>query len=419
MVRLHQMTRAANSANIQRAYATSLGARKTASYARSGAHGPAPLALHMSAAVSVTDLFDGTPYRTVRPLAVGGMAEVYLVAHRGMGRQFVAKVPRPEIAADAQIVDRMRVEAQATGRLSHPNIVSAAGVGTTADGRPYVVTEYLLGRTLTAELAERVRLPLAEALQYSCELLSALIAAHALGIVHRDIKPDNLFVCQNPDGSRFIKVLDFGVARILPDAPEAAPRPLSEMTATGMLVGTPRFLSPEAAMGARVDQRGDIYSAALVIYLLVAGRGPFDHIWGDELLLAAHAVEDPERASNLSEAPVPAEFDALLAKALQKDPNARFQSAREFLERVESVRTVLLHSPRLLETSLHKPLMDSSGYQEPAFAEPPGKPLSAPESLRISRALSVPKALGVFLLAVATAAALGSLLASAIMRAWP
>ena len=94
MVRLHQMTRAANSANIQRAYATSLGARKTASYARSGAHGPAPLALHMSAAVSVTDLFDGTPYRTVRPLAVGGMAEVYLVAHRGMGRQFVAKVPR-------------------------------------------------------------------------------------------------------------------------------------------------------------------------------------------------------------------------------------------------------------------------------------------------------------------------------------
>lgn len=372
----------------------------------------------MSAVVAVTDLFEGTPYRLVRALTAGGMAEVYLVAHRGMGRQLVAKVPRAELAENPQIVDRMRVEAQAIGRLKHPNIVSVAGFGTIADGRPYIVTEYLLGRTLTAELAERGRLPLAEALQYSCELLSALIAAHALGIVHRDIKPDNLFVCQKPDGSRSIKVLDFGVARILPDAPEAAPRPLSDATATGMLVGTPRFLSPEAAMGVRVDHRGDIYSAALVIYLLVAGRGPFDHIRGDELLLAAHAVEDPERASNLSEAPVPAELDALLAKALQKDPSERFQSAEELLKRIESVRTVLLHSPRLLETSVYKPLL-------PVHEAEPERAVAARDRAilnnapSVSRTLSLPAAVTAFVLAMTIAALLGAALVSFVANNFP
>ncbi|MFZ5896852.1 MAG: serine/threonine-protein kinase [Myxococcota bacterium] len=374
--------------------------------------------LPTSAAIAVTELFAGTPYRMVRPLAVGGMAEVYLVAHRGMGRQFVAKVPRGELIANPQIVDRMRVEAQATGRLNHPHILSAAGFGTTSDGRPYIVTEYLQGRTLTAELAERGRLPIAEALQYSCELLSALVAAHALGIVHRDIKPDNLFVCQNPDGSRFIKVLDFGIARVLPDAPEAAPRPLSDTTATGVLIGTPRWLSPEAAMGGRVDHRGDVYSAGLVIYLLVAGRGPFDHIRGDDMLLTAHAIEDAERASKLSEAPLPPELDALLAKALQKEPTERFQTAEEFLKRIESIRAVLLHSPRLLETSVYKPFGAVAEEEHDSSSSASGE-----RSLAIAppsaRSLSAPVAMAVFLLAVSAAAALGSVVVSLISGSWP
>lgn len=373
--------------------------------------------LPMSAVVGVTEVFEGTPYRLVRALTIGGMAEVYLVAHRGMGRQFVAKVPRAELAENPQIVDRMRIEAQATGRLKHPNIVSVAGFGTLADSRPYIVTEYLLGRTLTAELGERGRLPLAEALQYGCELLSALTAAHALGVVHRDIKPDNLFVCQKPDGSRFIKVLDFGIARVLPDAPDAAPRPLSDATATGMLVGTPRFLSPEAAMGARVDHRGDIYSAALVIYLLVAGRGPFDHIRGDELLLTAHATEDPERASHLSAEPVPAELDALFVKALQKAPADRFQSAEEFLARLESIRTVLLRSPRLLETSVYKPLAPGGNEQSAprldALDLPGGASVSNASAPRV---LSLPAAIAVFALALTVAASLGSALVWLVAR---
>jgi eukaryotic-like serine/threonine-protein kinase len=369
----------------------------------------------MSAAVAVTDLFEGTPYRTVRPLAVGGMAEVFLVAHRGMGRQFVAKVPRPELAADPQIVDRMRVEAQATGRLNHPNIVSAAGFGSVADGRPYIVAEYLLGRSLSSELAERGRLPLAEALQYSCELLSALTAAHALGIVHRDIKPDNLFVCHNPDGSRLIKVLDFGVARVLPDAPSAAPAPLSDTTATGVLVGTPRFLSPEAAMGGRVDHRGDIYSAALVIYLLVAGRGPFDHIRGDDMLLAAHAVEDPDPASHHCNGPLPAELDVALAKALRKSPAERFQSAAEFLERIESVRTILLRSPRLLETNVHAPVRLDSAETQPSPSTDASGARALIKGPPHSRTLSVPAALATFLLAMAVAAVLGAAVVSAIV----
>lgn len=384
----------------------------------------APLGLLMSAVIAVTDLFEGTPYRLVRALAAGGMAEVYLVAHRGMGRQLVAKVPRAELADNPQIVDRMRIEAQAIGRLKHPNIVSVAGFGTLADGRPYIVTEYLRGRTLTAELAERGRLPLAEALQYSRELLSALIAAHALGIVHRDIKPDNIFVCVNPGGSRFIKVLDFGIARVLPDAPELAPAPLSDATATGVLVGTPRFLSPEGALGGRVDHRGDIYSAALVIYLLVVGRGPFDHIRGDDMLLTAHAIEDPERVSKLSESPLPTELDALIVKALRKDPAERFQTAEELLQRVECVRTVLLRSPRLLETSVYRPFSPAGAQHAQntsvaSTASAPSRDGAVRGGASQRRVLSLPGAMLAFVLSAAFAALLGGAIVAILARTLP
>jgi len=362
------------------------------------------------------DLFEGSPYRMIRPLAVGGMAEVFLVAHRSMGKQFVAKVPHRVLASDPQIVDRMRVEAQALGRLSHPNIVSVAGFGTTADERPYVITEFLPGRSLSAELGERGRLPLQEALKYGCELLSALSAAHALGVVHRDVKPDNLFVCPNPDGSRSIKVLDFGVARVLPGAPDAAPQPLVDTTATGVLIGTPRFISPEAAMGARVDHRADIYSAALVIYLLVAGRGPFDHLRGDELLLAAHAVEEPEPVSRAAQAPLPSELDNALALALRKDPSERFQTASEFLRCIESVRTILAQSPRLLETSVYQPFREPTGEG--------GHPASAPDATPVTQvggaaSLSGPAAAVAFLVAALIASAVGAALVALLTGGSP
>lgn len=170
-----------------------------------------------------SDLFLGTNYRTVSRLGAGGMGEVFVVEHRELGREFVAKVLHAELASDARVVDRMRVERQALGRLSHPHIVSVIDSASLSDGRPFFVMELLRGRTLAEELRERGKLPVYEAVRFACELLSALAASHGIGVVHRDIKPANLFICALPNGSRHLKVLDFGIARVLPGGPRGRP----------------------------------------------------------------------------------------------------------------------------------------------------------------------------------------------------
>lgn len=297
-----------------------------------------------------SDAFQGTPYKLVRRLGSGGMSDVFLVAHRELEKEFVAKVLRAELAADAQTLDRVRIEAQALGRLCHENVVSVTDVRTLRDGRPFIVMEYLRGRPLGAELAERKPLPVREALTYARALLSALSAIHAMGIVHRDVKPSNLFLCDLPGGRRVLKILDFGVARILPGAPEAAPAPLSVPTATGAVVGTPRYISPEGAAGERVDHRADLYGAALVLYTLLTGRGPFDHVKGADLLAARNEL-DPEPPSRLARDPVPPELDALILKALARNPDERFQTAEAFEQALEHVESLLTRPSGWLRTT--------------------------------------------------------------------
>jgi eukaryotic-like serine/threonine-protein kinase len=272
--------------------------------------------------------FEGTQYRALERLDAGGMGEVFLVEHRHLKRTFVAKALHTPLSRHPQVVDRMRLEAQALGRLNHPNIVSITGFGMTNDARPFLVMEHLKGRTLGDELKARGHLPAREAVGYTVQLLAGLEAAHALGIVHRDMKPDNLFLVDDLVGGRSVKILDFGVARVLPTAPPTAPRPLVLPTETGAVVGTPRFLSPEAAAGERVDTRADLYGAGLVLYAMVAGRGPFDHIEGDGVL-AAHTTNTPDPPSSHAPEPIPEELDRIVLRALTKDPDARFQTAAE------------------------------------------------------------------------------------------
>jgi serine/threonine-protein kinase len=316
------------------------------------------------------------------------MGELWLVEHVEIGRKFVAKVLRPELARHRQAVDRMRLEAQALGRLSHPNIVSVMNFGTTADGRPFFVTELLEGRTLTAEVRERGLLPASEAVTWTCQLLQALSAAHEIGIVHRDIKPDNLFVAETESGARILKVLDFGIARVLPDAPVGAPLPLTIPTTTGAVIGTPRFASPEAAAGERVDTRADLYGAALVLYTMLAGRGPFDHLRGDETLLAAHTSERPAAPSVYATEPVPAELDRIVLRALEKQPDARFQTAHEFERELERVRS-LLERPVgwLATTTFEAKLVGNAGGNEMPAGE--RDPTATGRTPALSRGVSV------------------------------
>src|SRR5262245_29323585 len=258
------------------------------------------------------------------------MGEVYLVEHRELGKRFVAEILHKRFGSDPLLIDRMRVEAEALGCLNHPNIVNVTGFDTTEQGRPFIVMELLRGRTLASELTNRRSIPPIEAISYARQALSALGAAHAAGIIHRDIKPENLFLHDPPAGPRIVKVLDFGVARVLPGVSGDSPRPLLNPTETGVVVGTPRFVSPEGAIGRRVDERADIYAMGLIMYEMLAGRGPFDHITSDELVLTAHASDEPEPPSRHAERAIPAALDAVVLKALSKDPEQRFASATEF-----------------------------------------------------------------------------------------
>jgi serine/threonine-protein kinase len=289
-----------------------------------------PIAVPASPTQVDVDPFAGSVFSALERLGAGAMGEVYRVLHRELGREFVAKVLHERYAADRQMLDRVRVEAQALGRLNHPNVVSVTGFGVTRDGRPFLVMEYLRGRTLAAEVAARGALPAREAIRLTLELLAALEAAHAIGIVHRDIKPDNLFLVENPDGKRVLQVLDFGLARVLPRVASNALQPLSLPTSTGNVVGTPHFVSPEGARGKKVDERADLYSAGLVLYVLLAGHGPFDRIKRVSRVLAAQASTKPKAPSLLASRPLPRPLDELVLLALRKDPDERFQSARLF-----------------------------------------------------------------------------------------
>jgi len=247
------------------------------------------------------------------------MGAVFEVEHRFLGRRFVVKVLHARLADQPQFVDRMRVEAQAMAQLRHPNVVEVVDFWTADDGRPCVVMELLRGRTLAQALLARRKLPWAEAIDLTRQVLSALSAAHALGIIHRDIKPENLFLHDANGAVPVVKVLDFGVARVLSEASVA---PLAIPTDTGAIVGSPRFVSPEGAAGKRVDQRADIYSTGVVAYAMLAGRGPFDGF--------NHACAEPP--SKFADPGVPSGLDAAILRAIEHDADARYQSARDFSE---------------------------------------------------------------------------------------
>jgi serine/threonine-protein kinase len=281
-------------------------------------------------AESTHPLLVGSPYDFVEKLGQGGMGEVLLVEHRELGRRFVAKVIHSFLGRDAELVDRMRVEAQALARLNHPNIVTVTDFRTAPDGRPFLVMEQLRGCTLAEELCRRRLLRVSEAVTFARQLLSGLGAAHAIGVVHRDIKPANLFLHEDRDQSRLVKLLDFGLAKVLPGVSARAPRPLVVPTAPRMLMGTPRYVSPEVALGQPVDARSDLYSAGLVLFVMLSGRGPFDHLTGEMRLLSAHAMAQPMPPSCYAPEPVPPELDHAVLKALRKHPDERFQSAEEF-----------------------------------------------------------------------------------------
>lgn len=280
-------------------------------------------------ALDLDRLLDGTPYFAVARLGAGGMGEIYEAVGRMAGERVVVKLLRAELLDQPDMVDRMRVEGEALELLAHPNIVGARGHGTTREGRPYVAMERVKGCTLKEELRRRGALPIAEAVAYTRQVLSALGAVHQASMVHRDVKPENIILSRNGREPARLKLLDFGVAKVEPSR-HLRIAPLAIPTMEGACVGTPRYAAPEQARGGVVDRRADIYGAGILLYTMLAGRGPFDEVKGQGRLLHAHINEPPPPPSQFTRVPLPRIIEAIIMRAIAKDAGDRFANAASF-----------------------------------------------------------------------------------------
>lgn len=257
----------------------------------------------------------GNRYEIIAKLGSGGMSHVYQAKDRVLNRIVTVKVLREELAEDKDFVRRFQLEAQAVASLSHPNIVSIYDVGED-DGLPYLVMEYVDGCNLKEIIKREGRLSPSEAISIGMQVCAALAHAHEKGIIHRDIKPHNILVM--PGGR--VKVADFGLARVLS-------LPAATMTQSGTVMGSVHYFSPEQAKGEDVGPESDIYSLGVVLYEALAGHVPFQ---GDNPISIAikHIQEEPPSLRKENPAVSPA-LEEIILKAMAKDPNMRFASARE------------------------------------------------------------------------------------------
>ncbi|MFG2354965.1 protein kinase [Streptomyces sp. NPDC048521] len=263
----------------------------------------------------------GGRYQLRDLLGEGGMASVHLAYDAVLDRQVAIKTLHTELGREQAFRERFRREAQAVAKLTHTNIVSVFDTGEDDLGgmaTPYIVMEYVEGRPLGSVLEADIRrhgaMPADKALKITADVLAALEISHEMGLVHRDIKPGNVMMTKRG----VVKVMDFGIARAMQSG-------VTSMTQTGMVVGTPQYLSPEQALGRGVDARSDLYSVGIMLFQLVTGRLPFDA--DSPLAIAyAHVQEEPVAPSSINRALPPA-VDALVTRALKKNPNERFPTA--------------------------------------------------------------------------------------------
>jgi len=286
-------------------------------------------------------------YEILEKIGTGGMATVYRARHLAFGETVAIKLVGPKLSHDADFLKRFRTEAVVTRKLHHPNAVRVEDLDTTEDGRPFIVMEYVNGRSLRDVIRAEGALPLPRALAIARQACSALAAAHAIGITHRDIKPDNILLTPSPGGD-LVKVLDFGIAKVKEGAFDTGEG--YTPTQTGMVMGTPQYISPEQAMGKRgadVDGRSDLYSLGVVLYEMVTGRLPFSSDTAMGMIL--HHLQTSPTPPQIARADlsIPAPLSNLLMKALQKDRDRRFASADEMLDALDTVAALPLPSAPL------------------------------------------------------------------------
>ncbi len=266
-------------------------------------------------------------YRVVRKLAAGGMGEVYLAEHIQLEKPIALKVMLPSLSRAPALVARFKREAIAASRIGQQNIICVFDFGQTQDGSVYFVMEYLDGETLTRVVAREGAMRMARVIAVASQVARALAAAHAQGIVHRDLKPENVMLVQQAEQPDFVKILDFGIAKV------GAAHAEGDSTLAGTLLGTPRYMSPEQAKALTVDARTDIYSLGLIAYELVTGRPAFTAETPSSLLVKQVTEPPPPlRPGPIEE--VPAALEDLILQMLAKDPSERPQTMDEVVKRL-------------------------------------------------------------------------------------
>jgi serine/threonine-protein kinase len=334
----------------------------------------------------------GDTWELVRKIGEGGMGAVWEGRHRRMGRRAAIKLMRAGQADGGAVAARLLREAQAAAAVGSDHIVEVLDAGEAEDGAPYLVMELLEGETLAAELARGGALAPDRAARLVIQVCRALAAAHERGVVHRDLKPANLFLTRRSDGAEWIKVLDFGIAKVR----EALDDPQGRLTVEGELLGTPAYMAPESVGGsAEVDHRADVYSTGAVLFELLAGRPPFEADTYRRMILLI-STEDPPPISALRP-DLPPGLDPVVARALARDPAERYQSmrdlARDLAPYAGSDRSTLVEAgdaPRDLEVAptvvgtpeaLGPPPRTVVQPERPAAARPEG-----PAALLVGRA---------------------------------
>ncbi|MCR9248547.1 MAG: protein kinase [bacterium] len=271
-------------------------------------------------------------YRILSELGAGSMGTVYLAEHISLKKKVAIKILHRDLQVNEEVLKRFQREGIAAGQVNHPNAIQIFDFDQNEEGKFFLAMEYVEGRDLKTVLASEKALEPSDAMRLTRQLLGTLTEAHAHGIVHRDLKPENLMVTRSTTGELSLKVLDFGLSKLV-DRPLEA----SLQTQTGRVMGTPLYMAPEQWQGEDADTRTDLYSSALILFEMLAGKQPFKGKNLTETLVRSTTEPPPSLFETAPDVDLPDDIDAILTKALAKERDERFQSAQDMLEALDEV----------------------------------------------------------------------------------